>query len=96
MNLSPTEIQRIIDALEYHFNGINSEEHDINKSIADKFKIDSSLHEEYSHRMSALINDTGDVEANHSNADKILCDLLSNLGYTDIVYDFKRLRKWYA
>ena len=37
-----------------------------------------------------------DKEAAHSQADKILCDLLNSLGYDDVVKEFENLEKWYA
>ncbi len=37
-----------------------------------------------------------DIEAAHSQADKILCDLLNSLGYDDVVKEFENLEKWYA
>jgi hypothetical protein len=39
---------------------------------------------------------SGDIEINHSEADDILCDLLNDLGYTELVNEFKKLEKWYA
>lgn len=38
----------------------------------------------------------GDWEANHVEADKILCDLLDSIGYDDIVNEWKKIGKWYA
>ena len=40
--------------------------------------------------------ENGDTEAAHSNADKVLCDLLVSLGYKDVVEDYQRVEKWYA
>jgi hypothetical protein len=37
-----------------------------------------------------------DIEINHCEADDILCDLLNDLGYTELVNEFKKLEKWYA
>ena len=37
-----------------------------------------------------------DVEAAHSDADDILCDILKELGYNDIVEEFIKVEKWYA
>ena len=39
---------------------------------------------------------SGDIEINHSEADDILCDLLEELGYTELVTEFKKLKKYYA
>lgn len=38
----------------------------------------------------------GDVEAEHSNADEVLCQLLNSLGYQDVVNEWNKVDKWYA
>lgn len=45
--------------------------------------------------MSELKNND-DYEALHGTADDILCELLNELGYTDLVRTFEELPKWYA
>lgn len=37
-----------------------------------------------------------DLEADHSEADDILCELLLELNLLEIVQAFRRIRKWYA
>ena len=37
-----------------------------------------------------------DTELAHCNADGILCDLLKELGYADVVEEYKKVGKWYA
>ncbi len=37
-----------------------------------------------------------DVEVAHVRADDILCGLLIELGYSDVVEEFEKVRKWYA
>lgn len=37
-----------------------------------------------------------DEEAGHWNADRVLCELLRNLGYTDVVDEWEKVGKWYA
>lgn len=37
-----------------------------------------------------------DFEAGHSRADDILCELLKDIGYEDIVEAFKKVGRWYA
>lgn len=46
-------------------------------------------------RMQELEN-SGDIESAHGLADDILCDLLTQLGYTDIIDAYDRVEKWYA
>jgi len=38
----------------------------------------------------------GDQEADHVEADGILCELLHSLGYKDVVEQFDKIKKWYA
>lgn len=38
----------------------------------------------------------GDTDAEHKEADDILCDLLIDLGYADVVTLWKQVHKWYA
>jgi hypothetical protein len=38
----------------------------------------------------------GDYEAAHSQADDILCKLLTDLGFADVVAEFDKVGKWYA
>lgn len=40
--------------------------------------------------------ESGDTEAAHLDADSILCQLLIDLGYADVVAEFYRIYKWYA
>lgn len=37
-----------------------------------------------------------DSEAEHEEADEILCNLLEYLGHDELVAEFKSLSKWYA
>lgn len=37
-----------------------------------------------------------DIELAHSEADKVLCNLLVSLGYADVVEEWRKVRKWYA
>lgn len=37
-----------------------------------------------------------DTEADHSTADRILCELLKALGYEDVVAAWDKIPKWYA
>ena len=38
----------------------------------------------------------GDIEGQHSIADKILCEIIILLGYPEIVEEYKKIDKWYA
>jgi len=37
-----------------------------------------------------------DIEMEHVEADRVLCQLLVTLGYGDVVTEFNRITKWYA
>ena len=37
-----------------------------------------------------------DTEMAHSNADNVLCDLLTALGYQDVVREYHKVDKWFA
>jgi hypothetical protein len=37
-----------------------------------------------------------DIEADHCNADDILCEILTELGYEEIVEMFESIEKWYG
>ena len=37
-----------------------------------------------------------DVEENHRYADRILCAILEELGYSEVVENFNRILKWYS
>ena len=39
---------------------------------------------------------SGDIEAAHSEADGVLCKLLTKLGYSDVVDEWLKIDKWYA
>ena len=39
---------------------------------------------------------TGDTEMDHSNADGIICSLLEELGYKDVVEEYDKVDKWFA
>lgn len=38
----------------------------------------------------------GDAENAHDRADGILCKLLEQSGYADVVEKFRKVRKWYS
>lgn len=38
----------------------------------------------------------GDTEIAHSDADDVLCALLNQLGYGDVVAEYHKVSKWFA
>ena len=55
----------------------------------------SRIDRKYIEKLRQLQDDT-DEEKTHILADKILCDLLTELTYTDIVDEYNKVGKWYA
>lgn len=39
---------------------------------------------------------SGDTENAHCEADNILCELLVELGFKDVVAEYDKIQKWYA
>ena len=44
----------------------------------------------------ALQQKARDLEADHYSADKVLCELLRDLGYGTVVDEYELIEKWYA
>jgi hypothetical protein len=42
------------------------------------------------------IKSNSDTEIAHQDADDVLCDLLSELGYGDVVEKYYEIEKWYC
>ena len=42
------------------------------------------------------LQQSDDVELSHYEADQIICNLLNDLGYTDVVKEYNKISKWYA
>ena len=55
----------------------------------------ASMREQYMERMEEAVNN-GDTEAAHGDADGILCELLSDLGYGELIGLYCKVDKWYA
>jgi hypothetical protein len=43
-----------------------------------------------------LVAESDDTECAHGEADNILCELLTRLGYNDVVTAYEAVDKWYA
>jgi hypothetical protein len=56
---------------------------------------DKTLKEKYLKDMQ-VVETLGDEEVAHCLADELLCNLLKELGYEDIVESFNKIDKWYA
>ncbi len=42
------------------------------------------------------LQNSKDPEEDHFDADRVLCDLLNELGYMDVVDEWVRIDRWYA
>jgi len=58
-------------------------------------KIELEEYAEYINRLKKL-NGLWDQEAAHGEADDILCELLTKLGYSEVVKAYEEVDKWYA
>lgn len=56
---------------------------------------DQVSHPSYLERLKEL-EDSGDPEYAHEEADNILCDILKYLGFEEIVEAYHKVPKWYA
>ncbi len=55
------------------------------------------LNNEYAKKMKEINNNHRvDFELVHIEADELLCELLTELGYEDVVNEYKKIGKWYA
>lgn len=63
--------------------------------LPDESDEQAARRQQYIIRLKALQGD-GDTEAQHSQADDLLCMLLIDLGYEDVVSEYVAIDKWYA
>lgn len=50
---------------------------------------------EFARRMQILV-DNDDIERRHEDADALMCEVLTSLGYDEGVKSFVEMSKWYA
>ena len=61
------------------------------------FKMTLPHKAKYDRAFKALLKDSkADIETSHTKADKMLCDLLIELGYKSVVDKYEKVPKWYA
>ena len=46
--------------------------------------------------MLRTLQSSDDTEVAHAEADRVLCQFLTELGYPDLVAAYQRIDKWYA
>lgn len=49
----------------------------------------------YMNRLKAA-QENEDTESAHAEADNVLCDLLTTLGYKKLIDEYHKVKKWYA
>jgi hypothetical protein len=55
------------------------------------------LHLYYLTKMKEVLdNYNGDEEGDHTNVDKLLCELLEILGFKELIDTYGKIKKWYA
>lgn len=63
-------------------------------------RMEDKIRRLYLKRLQTIVEESrsvgADVEAAHTEADEILCDILDMLGFEDIVEAYKAIEKWYA
>jgi hypothetical protein len=58
-------------------------------------KMNEKLQKEYIEKMNQFL-ESDDPESAHYNADRLLCELLEKIGYTELVKRYKSVPKWYS
>lgn len=66
-----------------------------NECEQDKNKLKSQKEQEAADKIRYLAENE-DTEDAHIEADRILCELLTQLGYNKVVEEFEKMDKWYA
>ena len=57
--------------------------------------VNEKREEKFCNELKKLQNEV-DVEHNHFEADKLLCLLLTELGYLEVVKEFAKVKRWYG
>ena len=57
--------------------------------------MNEKLQKEFIEKMQACVENS-DTECAHADADDLLCELLTKLGYKDLVEKYHEVHKWYA
>lgn len=59
-------------------------------------KTKEEIVKDYNTRLVLAVRSSKDEEFAHMKADKILCDLLVELGYEKVVVEYNKVGKWYS
>lgn len=58
--------------------------------------MNKKISEKYLNKMKIAEKNNYDVEAAHVEADRILCDLLKELGYIEIIKSYENVERWHS
>jgi len=67
----------------------------VETSLTEKLKKRRNIHYRYIEELK-LCKKGLDTECAHIEADSIICDLLIELGFKDVVDEYDKIGKWYA
>lgn len=74
---------------------MTEEEFEIAKKTLAKNNINESSIEDYTERMRKLAN-SDDIEGRHYGMDDLMCEILKEMGFNELVEIFNETEKWYA
>lgn len=64
--------------------------------LSDEPEIEATMDRETAFAKLKALQSARDTEMTHMDADEVLCDLLTALGYADVVAEFDLVDKWYT
>lgn len=74
---------------------MTEKEYEIAKKTLEKNNINESSIKDYTERMRELSN-SDDIEGRHYEMDDLMCEILKEMGFDELVDIFNETEKWYA
>lgn len=76
---------------------MTEEEFELVKKTLDENNINESSIKDYTERMRELAdNNDDDIEMRHVEMDNLMCEILKEMGFNELVDIFNETEKWYA
>lgn len=76
---------------------MTEKEYEIAKKTLAENNINESSIKDYTERMRKLAdNNDDDIEARHVEMDDLMCEILKEMGFNELVEIFNETEKWYA
>lgn len=75
---------------------MTEKEYEIAKKTLAENNINESSIKDYTERMRELANNDDDIEARHVEMDDLMCEILKEMGFNELVDIFNETEKWYA